>query len=213
MGIYSPDDMSGIILHSLWRDLHSLPINLPEQVDEYKMLNSYNEPIIRERRLVPADIWNKPLSLDKGNIVRLSDFKGKIIVLLLFDYFTPSLSAISGLDLLENKFSKWNVCVIGLHERRAVYLKDDKPYTDPKSTTFPFMSVELDFLREIRKALISPGLGEYPQILLIGKDGNMIARFNEWEPDIASKKALCDEILNALKSDPQSQKVKTRTKS
>src|SRR5579883_3568703 len=36
LGIYAPDDMSGIILTSLWRDLHSQPIRLDEQVREYK---------------------------------------------------------------------------------------------------------------------------------------------------------------------------------
>ncbi|MBV9927553.1 MAG: hypothetical protein JOZ96_21225 [Acidobacteria bacterium] len=36
LGIYHPDDMSGIILTSFWRHLHSQPIRLDEQVERYK---------------------------------------------------------------------------------------------------------------------------------------------------------------------------------
>ena len=36
IGIHHPDDMSGIILDSLWRDLNDQPLHLREQVEYYK---------------------------------------------------------------------------------------------------------------------------------------------------------------------------------
>ena len=36
LGIHHPDDMSAIVLHSLWRQLNDLPINLESQVQCYK---------------------------------------------------------------------------------------------------------------------------------------------------------------------------------
>jgi len=36
IGIYHPDDMSGIIFHSLWRKVHSKPENLEGQVKHYQ---------------------------------------------------------------------------------------------------------------------------------------------------------------------------------
>jgi hypothetical protein len=35
-GVLHPDDMSGIVLHSLWRKLHKKPINFKEQVKYYQ---------------------------------------------------------------------------------------------------------------------------------------------------------------------------------
>ena len=36
VGVFHPDDISGIILHSYWRRLNELPINLEEQIKYYQ---------------------------------------------------------------------------------------------------------------------------------------------------------------------------------
>lgn len=44
IGINHPDDMSSIILHSYWRNLHHKPIKLKEQADLYKAYWSIVKP-------------------------------------------------------------------------------------------------------------------------------------------------------------------------
>lgn len=44
IGVYHPDDMSGIVLTSLWRRLHERPINLDQQVRDAQMYWRYAMP-------------------------------------------------------------------------------------------------------------------------------------------------------------------------
>jgi hypothetical protein len=76
MGIYHPDDISDIILTSLYRKLTNKPIDLDEQVAEYK---SYWEPINKceemrkktalenYRRIKIGDILNIYMEVDTSN--------------------------------------------------------------------------------------------------------------------------------------------------
>lgn len=49
LGIENAEDMSGIILTSLWRDLHSQPLRLDEQVHKYQQYWFYNAAQVTER--------------------------------------------------------------------------------------------------------------------------------------------------------------------
>ena len=68
LGIYHPDDISSIILTSLYRKLNNLPIELDKQIEIYK---SYWKPIIecenRERRLA----WENYQKLKIGNQIMI----------------------------------------------------------------------------------------------------------------------------------------------
>jgi hypothetical protein len=44
IGIEHPDDMSSIVLNSLWRELHGLPVDLRSQVDYYQQYWRVNTP-------------------------------------------------------------------------------------------------------------------------------------------------------------------------
>lgn len=68
LGIYHPDDISSIILTSLYRKLNNLPIELDKQIETYK---SYWKPIIdcenRERRLA----WENYQKVKIGNQITI----------------------------------------------------------------------------------------------------------------------------------------------
>jgi hypothetical protein len=66
MGIFHPDDMSGIILDSFWRRLHSQPIELEKQVAYYQRFWKVNaEP---EKKSCPLDgsVIEITMSLDES---------------------------------------------------------------------------------------------------------------------------------------------------
>lgn len=53
IGVFHPDDMSGIILNSFWRHLNSKPLNLDEQIAYYRLFWKVNaEP---EKKRCPHD--------------------------------------------------------------------------------------------------------------------------------------------------------------
>lgn len=197
-GIYCADDMSGIMLDSLWKDLHGVPIGLEEQVAQYKKFWFCNSPTVREKRSIPADIWKTPLSLQSGSTIKLSETRGKITVLLLFYHDdTSMLPDISRLNKLQSKYAKDNVAFIGLEDFCFSRGKEKNVSTN-YSTKFPVALIgpDSDFVWKLAAALMAPGDLEYPDIILIGKDGNMIMRFHHWTP--AEAKQLDNEIRKAL---------------
>src|SRR5579883_2503486 len=104
LGIYAPDDMSGIILTSLWRDLHSQPIRLDEQVREYKQFWFYNAPEVADIRSVPDELWNKELTVHTTGTIKLAKYRGQLILLCIFADDPPSESAFSNLNSLCKEF-------------------------------------------------------------------------------------------------------------
>jgi len=68
LGIFHPDDMSGIILTSLYRTLTNKPIDLDNQVESYK---SYWRPIQECEKNARKLAWDKFQKLKIGNQVSI----------------------------------------------------------------------------------------------------------------------------------------------
>ncbi|TVR31510.1 MAG: hypothetical protein EA390_06395 [Balneolaceae bacterium] len=72
LGIYHPDDISGIIITSYWRHLNNLPLELDAQIKYYQDFweNAANPDSSLQELLPPPDsLNNEPLSLVDDNIV------------------------------------------------------------------------------------------------------------------------------------------------
>ena len=66
IGIFHPDDMSGIILHSFWRHLNGKPIKLEEQVAYYQEYWKVNAEPKKKRCLLDGSLIEVTMSLDES---------------------------------------------------------------------------------------------------------------------------------------------------
>ena len=118
LGISHPDDMSGIILKSFWRHLHSQPINLDEQIETTKEYN--RRAAEKEAFVTPVsdNVLKWPLKSYKGRTIKLADYKGKVVVLawwyLLCTPDEAGCRMISDLVNLKNTFGSQGLEVIGM---------------------------------------------------------------------------------------------------
>ena len=48
IGIFHADDMSGIIMESVWRKIHNKPLELDEQVKKYRDYWQKHQPSVNE---------------------------------------------------------------------------------------------------------------------------------------------------------------------
>jgi peroxiredoxin len=199
MGINNPDDMSGIILTSLWRDLHSQPLRVEDQVREYKISYFYNAAQVTEKRSMPEDIWNQKLMTYTKQPIKLADYKGRPIVLVLFANDAESPAAISSLNSMRQSFKKTDLQILGLLPSVfSMSSKEKGVFMDKNHPLFPLIFEDpAGFSRQLRTALLSPGDLRLPETILIGDDGRMITRFNGWDPE-TTPKLLLDSIHAAL---------------
>ncbi|MBX9572086.1 MAG: hypothetical protein K2X77_24550 [Candidatus Obscuribacterales bacterium] len=206
MGISNPDDISSIILTSLWRDLHSQPIKLQQQVDQRKIVNLYAAPQLMQRRAVTSTVWNRELPLSNGTTMKLKDWKGKVIILLIAFRDLHSIQAVQAINSIKKRFPGNELQALAiLHckltqnmpstskEIQESFLKSAKP-------DFPTVVDEPDAFvnNAVRESLISPGGMSLPETILIGKNGYMITRFQDWYPDFES--ALVKSVETELKN-------------
>lgn len=199
-GIHSLEDMSFIITTSLWKDLHCQPIRLQEQIDKLIYDERLLEPQVIEERSITQEVLEIVLPTDKGQTIKLSASKGKVIVLAILWLDESSKAIVSTLNSLDKSFSKNNVEFVGLLQQppaltdlqKTDFLRDTKP-------TFPVVTAdEHEFVQKVAKSLIAPGTVIVPQTIVISKNQHMIARFNGWEP--GSTPALLIKAVNeALK--------------
>jgi len=183
LGIDNAEDISGIVLTSLWRDLHSQPLRLEEQLSNHKKLSFYKSPQITEERSIPENVWNQELQTYSGQVIRLADFKGKPFILLIFDYDMATPSAISSLNSIRKTFDKNELQILGLlpslesmdKAKQADFLRKTRPL-------FPLVfECTSEYSHNLANALITAGSIYIPEIILIGRDGKMITRFHGWD--------------------------------
>ena len=183
LGIENAEDMSGIVLHSLWRDLHSQPIQLEEQVTLYKRLALYNLPQITEERSIPENIWNQALRTYSGQLIRLAEFKGKPLILLFFADDTFTESAIASLNSISKMYGANTLKIVGIMP--PPYSLDSKKKSDFMRKSQPSFPIVFDSTPEfeyaVQDALTSPSGMNMPETILIGKNGKMITRFHGWD--------------------------------
>jgi hypothetical protein len=64
LGIYHPDDMSGIILDSYWRKLHNKPIDLEGQIRKYQEFWKDPDKFLKAAYPDPAPVQATPWPID-----------------------------------------------------------------------------------------------------------------------------------------------------
>src|ERR1044072_28190 len=67
IGIFHPDDMSGIILTSFWRHLHSQPLKLEEQVSRYQKYWKVNAEPKKKNCPLDGSLIEVTISLDESD--------------------------------------------------------------------------------------------------------------------------------------------------
>lgn len=184
MGLTNPDDISSIIMTSLWRDLHSQPWKVENQVNAIKEYNFYNAPQVTVRKMIPEKMWTQQLETVDGNKFQLSDYKNKCLVILISFYDSHSIDAINYLKSMKSKFSNKDFAVVA-------YLFDSnggqaKKFIEQTKPSFPFIADKNYISKDVQGPLIMPGGMSLPVTIIVGKDGYTITRFNNWYPEFVS---------------------------
>jgi alkyl hydroperoxide reductase subunit AhpC len=201
LGIYHPDDMSGIILKSFWRHLNSKPIKLDEQVERYKRY--WKEVKEKESRISPVSKTAMSISLKAygGKSIKLGDYTDQVIVLCWWSIFCNPQSkcddVLPHLVEIKKEFTSKGVEIIGL---TGIYPPN-----------------ELEFNRLVKKAInkykinfpivwdddkFSNDIGEYdkfgysslPQVFVISRNRYVIKRIRGFD-----KSALREAVTEAVR--------------
>ncbi len=181
-GVKHPDDMSSIILHSLWRSLHSVPINLDKQVEERKRLEQrlYEMVLTKETKL-SSDIENYVLKFSSGGSLKLQDLMGKVVILA---NFTIGSNAVESYNQLQKTFGTRDVHLIGLlspgspdenNKQRERFINIAKP-------NFPVVmeTNEEEFNNKLYSLLDLRGRLRMPLTVVLSKRGIAVLTLNGW---------------------------------
>lgn len=180
MGLTNPDDISSIIMTSLWRDLHSQPWKVEKQVNAIKEYNFHNAPQVTVRRMIPEKMWTQQVETVDGKKFQLSDYKNKCLVILISFYDSHSIDAINYLKSMKSKFSNKDFAVVAyLFDSNSVQAKKFVEQTKPG---FPFIADRNYISKDVQGPLIMPGGMSLPVTIIVGRDGYTITRFNNWDP-------------------------------
>jgi glutathione peroxidase-family protein len=206
LGINHPDDMSGIILTSFWRHLHSQPIKLEEQVEAYK--EYWRKGAEKEAAIthVSETAMSSPLKASSGETIRLSAYKGEVILLAWLDtscgFTDRGCRMVSSLVKLKIEYSSQGVEVIGLvgtypssNFRKASNLL--KRFVADRRINFPVVWHDDKFSYDV-SSYDEFGYMSFPQIFVISRDGYVLKRVRGFNPQ-KDPAVLRETIEQALK--------------
>ena len=205
LGIHHPDDMSGIILTSFWRYLHGQERRLDEQVESYKAY--WRKTAEKEAAItpVPESAMNSSLMVYGGHTIRLSDLKGKVVVLAWLDqncdFIDKDCRMTSSLVELKSAFTSRPVEVIGLvgssPANRVRESRRLRGYIRKYRINFPLVWSDSRFSSDV-SSYDDFGYMSYPQIFVISRDSRVIKRIRGF--DIQKDPVLLRETVEqALK--------------
>jgi glutathione peroxidase-family protein len=190
LGINHPDDMSGIILTSFWRYLHSQPIKLEEQVEYYK--EYWRKAEEREVAITPVSesAMNSSLKAFSGETLRLTDYKGKVVLLAWMDescgLVDKGCQMASSLVKLKNEYSAQGVEVIGLvgtyPSNPAKESRKLRGFVRKYRINFPLVWSDDDFSYDV-SSYDEFGYMSFPQIFVISRDGRVVKRLRGFNPE------------------------------
>jgi peroxiredoxin len=191
LGIFHPDDMSGIILTSYWRHLQSRPIKLDEQVEYYKEYWRKTQEKEAAVTRVPETAMNRPLRSYDGERITIADYEGKVIVLawwyLLCKPSELSCQMIPHLVTLKKRYGAQGLEVIGMP---GIY-----PFKPARDTSrvrklvreyginFKLVWDDDDFTYDIEE-YDKFGYSSSPQVLVISRNGYVVKRIRGFDPAV-----------------------------
>jgi glutathione peroxidase-family protein len=188
-GIKHPDDMSGIILTSFWRHLHSQPIKLEEQVEYYK--EYWRKAEEREIAItpVPETAMNSVLRVFSGEAFRLADYKGKVVLLAWIDescgLVDKGCQMATSLVKLKSEYSSQGVEVIGYIGTYPSNLAREsrklRGFVRKKRINFPLVWGDDKFSYDV-SSYDEFGYMSFPQIFVISRDGRIVKRVRGFNP-------------------------------
>ena len=201
LGIHHPDDMSGIILTSFWRYLHGQETKLDKQVEEYK--EYWRKSAEKEAAITPVSesAMTSPLRTYDRQTIRLSDFKGKVVVLAWLDetcgFTDKDCRMTSSLVELKSAYTSKPVEVIGLigspTSRQSRKLR---AYVRKYRINFPLVWSDSRFSYDV-SSYDDFGYMSFPQIFVISRDSRVIKRirgFNSQKDPVLMRETI-DQAL------------------
>ena len=206
LGINHPDDMSGIILTSFWRHLHSQPIELEEQVEFYK--EYWRKATEKEEVASPVSesAMSRPLRSYDGSSIKLADYAGKKVVVLSWWYMLckPSdadCKMLPHLVKLKKEYGAQGVEVIGMPgiypfnpTREAARVKGLIRKYD---INFPLVWDDDTFTHDVEE-YDKFGYSSIPQVFIISRDGYVMKRVRGFDPQ-RDPKVLREAVENAIR--------------
>lgn len=208
LGIFHPDDMSGIILSSFWRHLNSQPIKLDEQVEKTKKY--WKDAEEKETSISPVsrEALDTPLKTHTGETIKLSQFAGRVVVLTWWSVHCIPKEACDLLTPLvefKKEFADRGVEVIGL---TGIYPEDDKKFqrmvkrvVKKYKINFPVVWDDSEFSNDVVE-YEKFGFNSEPQVFVISTDGYVVKRIRGFNPR-TDPAVLRDAVLKALENRSQ----------
>ena len=188
LGIHHPDDMSGIVLTSFWRRLHSQPIKLEEQVESTK--EYYRKAAEKEAMITPVspESMNRALRSYSGGTLKLADYRGKVLVLgwwhLLCKPSDPDCEMIPHLVKLKNEYGPQGVEIIGMPgiypfkpAREAARIKN---FIAKYRINFKLVWDDDEFTTDVVE-YEKFGYSSSPQVFVISRDGYVVKRIRGFD--------------------------------
>ena len=190
LGVNHPDDMSGIILTSFWRHLHSQPVRLDEQVESCK--EYWRKAAEREAAItpIPEAAMDTPLKASGGETISLSEYKGRVILLAWLDtscgFTDKGCRMVSALVGLKTYYGSRGVEVIGLV---LTYPGSDsgkasrllKRFVADRRINFPVVWHDSKFSNDV-SSYDEFGFMTLPQVFVISRDGRVVKRVRGFDP-------------------------------
>ena len=201
VGIKHPDDMSGIILTSFWRHLHSQPIKLDEQVECYK--KHWRDLEEKEASVTPVSksAMSTPLRAYGGKPIRLGNYAGRVVVLSWWSIFCDRSECdgvVPHLVQIKTEFAEKGVEVIGLTgvypPKQTKYSRLVRRVISKYKINFPMVWDDGSFTKDV-EAYEQFGHSSLPQVFVISHDGYVVKRirgFNAAALRNAVEKAVSD---------------------
>lgn len=196
-GIHNAGNMSSIILIALWDKLHSHKTNLDELFKSYRRSESVNKSEVSEKAKIPKNIDNMVLSINGGKKISLAQLRGKVVLLVDFTVVgVGSDEACQFANAQRRRYGEKALEIIGLVESERFEPEPNykQKFIERLKPSFPIvMDPPLNYCSD----LIAPGVLTLPEIILIGRDGVIITRFNGWHPQIPD--ILNEKVAAAVK--------------
>lgn len=190
-GLSNYDDMSRIVIASLWRSLHSMPTDVSEQVDTCLKARQKSIADMSAKKTMPQNLWDSELKLGDGTTFPLSKLQGKPLLLVLTAQDPNSQLAVTEAEKLYNKYHSTGLqCLVVPVDAQSLIPDMKLPYVADRSDRF---------VSSLQGSLLGGII--FPTAILIDRSGVMTNRFNEFPPWDKNLPARLEQAVSKLMAD------------